>query len=219
MSFAAGPFFECRQAEQNLHVTVSDGLATTSQTREHGGFLYIDIGDGNVYLVREDPMDYVDSSLSSMIAHDDTPGFETVVDITFAGSENYTITRIDESAHTYDPEEDVYFVERNGETVPLDTASVRQYLNTVTALDLLDYVTYNATGEELAAYGLEEPALSVTVNYTYTDDNDETVAEGGAGSTVTKYVRIGDSRIIYTVDSVDHEGDSDVRTWLAADPA
>ena len=191
---------------------------------------YIDIGDGNVYLVSEDPMDYVDSSLSSMILHDDTPGFETVVDITFAGSESYTITRIDESAYTYNPEDDIYFVERSGETVPLDTASVRQYLNTVTSLDLLDYVTYNATEEELKEYGLDEPVLSVTVNYTYTEtdeDGEETtvsdicvfhisenpeeraeadkqIAEGNNAGSVTKYVRIGDSQIVYTVDDVDY---------------
>ena len=187
---------------------------------------YIDIGDGNVYLVSSDPIDYVSSSLSDMILHDDTPGFETVVDITFSGSENYTIVRTDESTDTYNPEDDIYFVERDGETVPLDTASVRQYLNTVTSLDLLDYVTYNATEEELAAYGLDEPVLSVTVNYTYTDDNDETVsatcvfhigenqeeraaadeavAAGDDAGTVTKYVRIGDSQIVYTCDSVDY---------------
>lgn len=191
---------------------------------------YVDIGDGNVYLVSEDPVDYVDSSLSSMIAHDDTPGFEKVVDITFAGSENYTITRVDESTNTYNPEDDIYFVERDGETVPLDTASVRQYLNTVTSLDLLDYVTYNATEDELKEYGLDSPVLSVTVNYTYTEtdeDGEETtvsdtcvfhisenpeeraeadkqIADGNNAGSVTKYVRIGDSQIVYTVDDVDY---------------
>lgn len=191
---------------------------------------YVDIGDGNVYLVSEDPIDYVDSSLSSMIAHDDTPGFEKVVDITFAGSENYTITRVDESTNTYNPEDDIYFVERDGETVSLDTASVRQYLNTVTSLDLLDYVTYNATEDELKEYGLDYPVLSVTVNYTYTEtdeDGEETtvsdtcvfhisenpeeraeadrqIAEGNNAGSVTKYVRIGDSQIVYTVDDVDY---------------
>jgi len=187
---------------------------------------YVDIGDGNVYLVSEDPIDYVDSGLSSMILHDDTPGFETVVDITFAGSENYTITRIDESIYSYNPEDDIYYVERGRETVPLDTASVRQYLNTVTSLDLLDYVTYNATEEELKEYGLDTPVLTVTVNYTYTDDNEETVAdtcvfhisenpeerseadkqaaEGNNAGSVTKYVRIGDSQIVYTLDDVDY---------------
>lgn len=186
---------------------------------------YIDIGDGNVYLVGEDPMDYLSASLSDMILHDDTPGFEKVVDITFSGSENYTVVRADESTNTYNPEDDIYFVELDGETVPLDTGKVRTYLNTVTSLDLLDYVTYNATEEELQTYGLDDPMLSVTVNYIYTDENeneisdtcifhisenpkeraacDAAVAEGNASTSVTKYVRIGDSRIVYTVDDTD----------------
>ena len=187
---------------------------------------YIDIGDGNVYLVSSDPLGYISSSLSDMILHDDTPGFEKVVDITFSGSENYTIVRTEESADTYNPEDDIYFVERDGETVPLDTASVRQYLNTVTSLDLMNYVTYNATEEDLASYGLDEPALSVTVNYTYTGEDgneisdactfhigenqaeraeaDKQLAEGNEAGTVTKYVRIGDSRIVYTCDDLDY---------------
>lgn len=185
---------------------------------------YIDIGDGNVYLVSEDPVDYVQSSLSSMILHDDTPGFETVVDITFAGSENYTIVRVDESTNTYNSKDDIYFVERDGKTVPLDTAAVRTYLNTVTSLDLLDYVTYNVTEEELQTYGLDDPLLSVTVNYTYTKDDetvsdtcvfhisenpeeraaaDEAIAAGNSAGSVTRYVRIGDSQIVYTLDNTD----------------
>ena len=186
---------------------------------------YISIGDGNVYLVSEDPVDYVGSSLSSMILHDDTPGFETVVDITFTGNENYTIVCTDESTNTYNPEDDIYFVERDGKTVPLNTASVRTFLNTITSLDLLTYASYNVSEEELKTFGLDNPMLSVTVNYTYTGDDDETlsdtcvihisenpeeraasdanVAEGNTATAVTKYVRIGDSQIVYTMDDTD----------------
>ena len=190
---------------------------------------YIDIGDGNVYLVGEDPMEHIDSSLSSMILHDDIPGIETVSDITFAGIENYTVVRADESVATYDPEGDIYFVELDGETVPLDTAKVKTYLNTITSLDLLDYVTYNATEEELQAYGLDAPMLSVTVNYTYTETGEggeeitvsdtcvihisedpeeraasgKAAAEGASSAAVTKYVRLGDSRLVYTMDDTD----------------
>lgn len=204
-------------AERSYSIKLG-GFSTMDQQR------YIDIGDGKVYLVAEDPMDYINANLSSMILHDDTPGFEKVVDITFAGSENYTIVRTDESTHTYSPDEDIYFVDCDGQTVPLDTDAVRSFLNTITALDLLTYVTYNATAEELAAYGLDDPMLSVTVNYTYTNDNDQTVAdtcvihisenpeeraaadaaaEGETASAVTKYVRIGDSQIVYTMDDTD----------------
>ncbi|MGN1016172.1 MAG: DUF4340 domain-containing protein [Faecousia sp.] len=189
---------------------------------------YVDIGDGNVYLVAEDPMDYVDSALSGMIQHDDTPGFEHVVDIRFTGKENYTIDRIEDSGYSYS-DEDVYFVQRNGKYLPLDKAAVTKYLNTITSLDLRDYVTYNVTQEELASYGLDDPELSVTVNYTYTDKDsgedtqiadacvihisrnpeelaaaEEAEAKGENAEAVSMYVRVGDSQIVYSLDSVDY---------------
>lgn len=216
--------------------TVQLATETQSYTIKLGTFSkmdqqrYIDIGDGSVYLVSQDPMDYISNDLSDLILHDDTPDFEMVVDITFTGEENYTITRIDESADTYAPEADIYFVDREGETLPLDTANVQKFLSTVSALNLQDYVTYNATEAELEEYGLDEPTLSVTVNYTYTEtdedggettvsdtctfhisENPEERAEadkqteaGNAAGSVTKYVRIGDSPIVYTLDDTDY---------------
>ena len=50
-----------------------------------------------MYLVSEDPMDYADTNLSTMIEDDDTPAFENVVDISFTGNENYTIVRAEDS--------------------------------------------------------------------------------------------------------------------------
>lgn len=187
---------------------------------------YVDIGDGNVYLVSNDPMDFLQSSLSGMIEHDDTPGFENVADITFSGSENYTIVKSEDSPNTYNTE-DVYFAQINGAELPLDTDDVTNYLNTVTSLDLLTYVTYNATEEELASYGLDDPELTVTVNYTYTDEDDSEgsdtcvfhisqnpeeleayeaaeEAEEEELPDVTKYVRIGDSQIVYELDDLDY---------------
>lgn len=184
---------------------------------------YVDIGDGNVYLVGEDPLNYVDAALSTMIAHDDTPGFQSVVDINFSGAENYTIYRDDDSTPRYSSD-DIYFTA--DDDAPLDTSKIRTYLNTITALDLDNYVTYNATEEELASYGLDDPYLSVTINYTDTDDAGQTqsgtctlhISEnpteraaadtateaGEAAEAVTKYVRIGDSSIVYTMTDVDY---------------
>lgn len=186
---------------------------------------YVDIGDGNVYLVSEDPTEYIVSELSGMIRHDNTPDFETVEDIRFTGAENYTIVHTDESSDTYNSEEDIYFVERKGESVPLDTDSVRNYLDTVTDLKLQDYVTYNVTMDELETYGLDDPLLSVTINYTGTDEDGETVSgscvfhisenpreraeadvaeEDSEEKTVTKYIRIGDSQIVYILDDAEY---------------
>ena len=188
---------------------------------------YVDIGDGNVYLVSEDPADYMLTDLSNMILHDETPDFEQVVDIRFAGAEDYTITYAEESKDSYS-EDDTYFTKRDGETVPLDPETVTTYLDTMESLSLVNYATYNATDEELASYGLDEPELSVTVNYTYIDEDEKEVAgsyilhigqnqeelkeaeeaeenEEEDIPAVTKYVRIGDSQIVYELDDSSYE--------------
>lgn len=187
---------------------------------------YVDVGDGNVYLVKNDPKDFLKENLSDMICNDDTPGFETVVDIRFTGAENYIIQRMEDTNYSYSPE-DVYFTQEKGKYLPLDKSAVVKYLNTITSLSLSNYVTYNATAQELETYGLAEPELSVTVNYTYTEEDSETAvadtcilhisrnpeelaaaqeaeAKGETAETVSTYVRIGDSQIVYTLDPVDY---------------
>lgn len=195
---------------------------------------YVDIGDGNVYLVTEDPVEYVTDSLADMILHDTTPGFETVVDIRFEGAESYIIQRMEDTDYSYS-NADVYYIQRNGKYLPLDTTSVNSYLTTISTLDLLNYVTYNATEEELESYGLAEPELTVTVNYTYTDEDgeedengekpllsdtcvihigrnaeelaaaEEAEANGEEPEKVSAYVRVGDSGIVYSLDSLDYD--------------
>lgn len=186
---------------------------------------YVDIGDGNVYLVKDDPMDYVSSSLSDMILHDDTPGFETVVDIRFEGAQSYMIQRLENSGYSYS-DGDVYFTQKNGVYLPLDKSAVTTYLNTITSVELEDYVTYNATEEDLLRFGLDDPELTVTVNYSHTGEDDtqipgtcvihisrnpeelaaaqEAQANGENGEAVSMYIRVGDSKIVYTLDSVDY---------------
>lgn len=224
--------------ECTIHLTCDDAeydikLGAFSQMDEQR---YIDIGDGNAYLVSEDPMDYLESELSAMILHDETPDFENVAGIEFSGKENYRITYAENSSATYN-EDDVYFTEKGGTTVPLDTEHVTEYLDTISSLSLSDYVTYNATEEELESYGMDEPELSITVNYTYTDEDENEIADtyvlhisrnpkeladaeeaiakntdntdDSTGedelSSVTKYVRIGDSQIIYELDSTAYD--------------
>ncbi|MGN0658402.1 MAG: DUF4340 domain-containing protein [Emergencia sp.] len=191
---------------------------------------YVSIGDGNVYLVKEDPLEAYDVSLSDLIDHDETPYFGQVSSVQFTGSENYTIIYEEDSDETY-REDDVYFVRQSGETTALDTYAVEDYLETVTYLDLSDYVTYDADDEELEKYGLDDPELSISVDYTYEDEDGEEVtknfilhlsrdpkerkkAEKKAekkgkddgedeedDEKITAYARVGDSKIIYKITS------------------
>ena len=49
---------------------------------------YVSIGDGNVYLAKNDPLDYFNITLDDIIDHDTTPAFNNVEEIEFTGEKN-----------------------------------------------------------------------------------------------------------------------------------
>ena len=124
----------------------------------------------------------------------------------------------------------MYFREQDGTYLPLDTSLVDSYLSGITGLSPTDYVTYNAAEEDLAAYGLDNPELTVAVTYTPEADEDSgetaepvvftisvsrapeerTAAEDGeAGEEetddITAYARIGESPIVYQITGTQYQ--------------
>ena len=98
-------------------------------------------------------------------------------------------------------------------------------MSALSALGLTNYVTYNATQEELAQYGLDDPELTVAVDYTGTEADGEEISgtftlhlsrdpeelaraeektEDGEEETITAYARVGDSSIVYSVTSLEY---------------
>lgn len=196
---------------------------------------YVSIGDGNVYLVQNDPLDTYDLELKDMIQNDEVPDIDQVTEIQFVGSENYTAVYQEENKITYS-DEDVYFVEKDGETLPLDTDNVDSYVYTISTLSLNDYVSYNATEEELDSCGLDNPELSVTMQYTTQDEESEEEQTGTfvlhisrdpeekaeaesskdkekssetdsdeTEEEITAYARVGESQIIYKISGTEYE--------------
>lgn len=187
---------------------------------------YVSIGDDNVYLVENDPMETYDITINDILQYDDIPDFYEAEAIRFEGMENYEIVYSEEGKNTY-LEEDVYF--KDGK--PLDTSLVNEYLTTIRNLDLSDYVTYNVTEEELQEYGLDEPALMINVDYTYEKENGEESTDTfvlsigknkeeieearqsedeEAEYEVPAYARVGDSKIIYQISSLNYKNLSEV---------
>lgn len=144
---------------------------------------YVSIGDGNVYLVEEDPLDLFDAQLSELIQNDEIPDLDTVTQLSVSGPDDYTA--VYETGNTTDTyrTDDVYFTQRSGDKVPLDTSRVEDYLYTMSSLDLTNYVTYNATEEEIQNCGLDDPEATVQVDYTTEDDDGNDVA-----GSVTLYI-------------------------------
>ena len=122
---------------------------------------------------------------------------------------------------------DVYFTQRGGEILPLDTDRVESYLDALKYLGLTDYVTYHATDQELSAYGLDNPELTITAEYTCENETGEAASgtfvlhisrdpqEREAAKTaekpeddlseITAYARVGDSQIVYQISGEEYE--------------
>ncbi|GFI43735.1 hypothetical protein IMSAGC018_01410 [Lachnospiraceae bacterium] len=180
---------------------------------------YVSIGDGNVYLVKDDPLSSFDIELSDMIQHDEIPEFDTVTEIQFAGSENYKVVYKEENKVTYS-KEDVYFVKEDSGELPLDTGNIENYVEIIHELNLTNYVTYDVTDEELKTYGLDDPELTVTLKYKAQDEErdeekvetvvfhisrDPAEKEKEDTEEITAYLRVGESKIIYQISGLDYE--------------
>ena len=182
---------------------------------------YVSIGDGNVYLVKHDPLDEYDAVLSDMIDHDEIPSFDHVTQIQFAGAEACSITYQEDSTDTYSAD-DLYFTRRNGKNLSLDTSKVESYLRSITNLNPVNYVSYNVTDEELQRYGLDTPELTITVDYATEGGDGEEIADTfvlyvspdpedvkaaeeaedeDQEAEISAYVRVGESQIVYKISS------------------
>ena len=178
---------------------------------------YISIGDGKAYLVSHDPLDEFDAVLRDMILDDTIPEFDAAEQIEFSGCENYTIIR-DEDGKSICAD-DIYFTDGQ----PLDTDNVDTVLSAIQSLSLTNYVSYNVTDEELTTFGLDDPELTIKMEYSSRDDdgnvegsgtlllcisrNPEEVAAYEEAvekdeddlPDVTCYVRVGQSQIVYEI--------------------
>ena len=203
--------------------TISITAGEETYTVELGDFSkmdeqrYVSIGDGKAYLVSHDPLDEFGAVLRDMILDDTIPEFDTAEQIAFSGSESYTIV-YDETG-TSICSDDVYFMDGK----PLDTDNVDTFLSAVKSLSLTNYVSYNVTDEELQTFGLDEPALTITLDYSRSDEdgnetdsgtlvlhlsqNPEELAayeealanEEDELPDVTCYARVGESQIVYQI--------------------
>ena len=196
-------------ADSTYDVLVGDESQMDSQR-------YISLGDGSVYLAAADPLDSYNVLLAGLIQNDEVPYFEGVTSLRFSGDVSYAVTYEADSGKSYDAD-DVYFTTLNGSTLALDTSRVSSYLNTLEYLSLTDFVTYSADDGHLDAYGLDDPELTVTVNYTDTDSEGTETAKTFTLSvsrdpsqkdsepdeddpdSITAYVRVGDSAIVYQI--------------------
>lgn len=194
---------------------------------------YVSIGDGNVYLAVNDPLDAYNIQLNRLIKNDTVPDFGDFKAMSIDGEESYEIVRDEEAGISY-RSGDKYYTSLNGESLPLDNHLVEEYADKIAFLNINNYVSYNTADDKLSEYGMDDPELKVTMDYTEKDEEgNETPAsftlsvsrkpeeiekqrkseDGYSVDTliledpenITAYARVNESDIIYSITGEDYQ--------------
>ena len=146
-----------------IECTGGDGSVTVlslGNTTGLEGYRYLSLGDGNVYLVDASITDNLAGSLTELAELEQLPSMADAISMTVsAGNVEYRISR---------PDADSGFVlDCPGvEALALDTELAGSFIRTVTYDMLLqNLVCWNASGSDLSVYGLDEPAMDISVEY------------------------------------------------------
>lgn len=188
---------EIGTAEASYTIALGDMSAMDDQR-------YVSIGDGNVYLAVTDPMDAFAVELSDLIDNDEIPQMDTVTALSLTGAVEESIAYVEAGGPSYS-DEDVYFLQSGEESLPLDTDLVEDYLGGIRDLVLTDYATYNATEIELASFGLNDPALTVTVEY---EQQAEAAEEGAEPETIAGTLALHIGRVEEAEESAEETEES-----------
>lgn len=172
-----------------------------------GGERYLSVGDGNVYLVDEGILDSFSYGLLDLVAKEAIPDMTDVTGLEVVSEvQSYTLSYVAADAEEDsedDSEEEVPVWFWNGDSeLPLDTTLTEALVKAVTGMNWGACVDY-AAADSLADYGLDAPTLTVTVNYTETEDGETSasfVLEIGDYVDGSCYARIAGSDLVYWID-------------------
>ena len=194
---------------------------------------YISTGDGNVYLIDDDPFPRFNRDYTDFIKNDEIPEIDKVDSISFQSDDFFKITRNEEEDRNTLREDDIFFTEADGEEVPLSTQTVTDYVNVLKYLRFENFADYNADEADLEKYGLDDPELIFSIEFISRDDEgnevpgtvkisisrdpeeleavkDDSLTEDSSAEnteeeeTITAYIRLNDSPIIYNMISSDY---------------
>lgn len=164
---------------------------------------YISIGDGNVYLIDDDLLEYVKTDRDDFFQNDVFPDFTQVTGMKLSGKKELEIVHEEDADYTYTSFYPYYLVEGT-EHKAISTSYARTFINQILEMDTTDYETYQVDENELSKYGLDEPNLTVEITGDVEKDEDTLVSESvqlGIGYVDDEhiYARMEDSNNVFKV--------------------
>lgn len=183
-----------------------------------GGQRYLSLGDGSVYLVDASLLSSFSYGLYDIIQKEAIPSMNSIRSFSVdRGTDQLTIDYLEDSGLAYSRQY-TWFAQTESGYQTLDTELTDTFTEQITELQWGSCVDYKATPSAIQKYGLDTPAVTVTVTYLKTskvatnqqDEDGNTVYEtketeknftleigGYTGSSC--YARIKDSQMVYLI--------------------
>lgn len=197
-----------------------DSQVLIGNETDMGGERYLSLGDGKVYLTDASILDSFRYGLMDLVKKEVLPAMNAVERFTVtSGDKHYEIDYMEDSGLAYS-DEYVWFLNEAGEYRALDTVAASSFVAQITGLTWGNCVSYNADEEELAGYGLDEPQLTVQVDYIETVQVDTGMSDSDGNAIYDSreesrsftleigdyagdqcYARIAGSHMVYQIDA------------------
>lgn len=183
------------------------------------GLRYVSIGDGNVYLVSSDLLTNFSYGLYDLVAKETLPDMSELVSFSVERASGTLVIDYLEGSDLAYTDRYTYFAEDGDGWLSLDSELAENFVSQITGLTWGDCVDYKADLKTLGNYGLDSPAVTVTVNYTETTEVETNETdEDGEPITVEMSYSEDDYDYLYTLDGEDADFD-DVLDQVEALPS
>ena len=134
------------------------------------GLRYVSIGDGNVYLVSSDLLTNFSYGLYDLVAKETLPDMSELVSFSVERASGTLVIDYLEGSDLAYTDRYTYFAEDGDGWLSLDSELAENFVSQITGLTWGDCVDYKADLKTLGNYGLDSPAVTVTVNYIETTE-------------------------------------------------
>lgn len=183
------------------------------------GLRYVSIGDGNVYLVSSDLLTNFSYGLYDLVAKETLPDMSELVSFSVERASGTLVIDYLEGSDLAYTDRYTYFAEDGDGWLSLDSELAENFVSQITGLTWGDCVDYKADLKTLGNYGLDSPAVTVTVNYIETTEVETNETdEDGEPITVEMSYSEDDYDYLYTLDGEDADFD-DVLDQVEALPS
>lgn len=196
-----------KSPEATVSFTTADGTSEvefgTYSTMDSKRYISVDSKD--VYLIDDDILSDITFTADDYLDYDRVTDFDQLTQLKVSGKSNFDIVYDADTQYTYTNDYDYYLIEGD-EHKPVAESKITSLVDQIRNIDTSGYVTYKASSDDLAEYGLDDPDITlVLTGNVATEDEDDTERQSQTiyfSSVDDKdyYAYFDQSTIVYSID-------------------